>query len=93
MIEGTLEEVVGTLEERYDAAVIDPPSSGMSVEALDALVALNIPRLVYVSSDPATLARDLQRLTRHGYTLESIQPLDLAPHTYYIDAVAVLARA
>lgn len=93
VIEGTLEEVLGTLEDRYDAAVIDPPSSGMSVEALDALIALNIPRLVYVSSDPATLARDLQRLTRQGYTLESVQPLDLAPQTYYIDAVAVLARA
>lgn len=93
VIEGAVEEVLDALDEFYDAAVVDPPSSGMTGEALDALVALEVPRIVYVSSDPATLARDGQRLLKHGYALESVQPFDLAPHTYYIDAVAVFVRA
>jgi 23S rRNA (uracil1939-C5)-methyltransferase len=63
------------------------------VEAVDALVALNVPRLVYVGGDPATLARDTQRLVRHGYVLRHVQPFDFAPQTYYIEAVALLERA
>jgi 23S rRNA (uracil1939-C5)-methyltransferase len=43
---------------------------------------------VYVSGDPATLARDAKRLAKHGYTLGAVQPIDLNPQTYYIDAVA-----
>jgi 23S rRNA (uracil1939-C5)-methyltransferase len=90
LIEGTVEEVLSGLEERYDAAVIDPPNEGLSVEVIDILAELKIPRLVYVSSDPATLARDAQRLSQKGYTLRVVQPIDLAPQTYFIDSVAVL---
>jgi 23S rRNA (uracil1939-C5)-methyltransferase len=90
LIEGTVEEVLPGLEERYDAAVIDPPNEGLTVEVVDTLARLQIPRLVYVSSDPATLARDTQRLCQQGYVLRSVQPIDLAPQTYFIDSVAVL---
>jgi 23S rRNA (uracil1939-C5)-methyltransferase len=90
LIEGTVEEVLPGLEERYDAAVIDPPNEGLTVEVVDTLARLQIPRLVYVSSDPATLARDAQRLCQQGYILRSVQPIDLAPQTYFIDSVAVL---
>jgi 23S rRNA (uracil1939-C5)-methyltransferase len=94
IIEGLVEDVLDEFEEgtTYDAAVIDPPSTGLSTEVMDALVALNIPRLVYVSGDPATLARDTQRLLRHGYTLQTLQPIDLSPQTYYIDCVATFSR-
>ncbi|NWF70247.1 MAG: class I SAM-dependent RNA methyltransferase [Chloroflexi bacterium] len=74
------------------AAVLDPLPAGLSIEAIDALGARKLSRLVYVSSDPATLARDAQRLLRHGYRLQVVQPLDLAPHTYYIDSVALFTR-
>jgi 23S rRNA (uracil1939-C5)-methyltransferase len=90
LIEGTVEDVLTDLDETYQAAVLDPPASGLSIEVVDTLAALRIPRLVYVSSDPATLARDCKRLVQHGYRLGTIQPLDFAPQTYYIDAVAVL---
>jgi 23S rRNA (uracil1939-C5)-methyltransferase len=93
IIEGAVEDVLPALDPIYDAAVIDPPSEGLSVEAVDALVALNVPRLVYVGGDPATLARDAQRLVRHGYVLRHVQPFDFAPQTYYIEAVALLERA
>lgn len=92
VIEGSVEEVLPELEDRYDVALIDPPPSGLSVEALDALVALQLPRIVYVSSDPATLARDGKRLAVQGYQLQSVQPIDLAPQTYFIDAVAIFVR-
>lgn len=92
IIEGAVEDVLPALETAYDAAVVDPPGDGLSLAALDALNALNVPRLVYVSADPATLARDAQRLARHGYALRYVQPVDLAPQTYYIEAVALLER-
>lgn len=93
IIEGSVEDVLPELDERYDVAIIDPPSEGMTTDALDALVSMKIPRLVYVSSDPATLARDAKRLAAQGYQLLSVQPVDLAPQTYFIDTVAVLERA
>lgn len=92
ILEGAVEDVLGELEDPYDAAVIDPPPDGLSTEAVDRLTALNIPRLVYVSGDPATLARDGKRLAAQGYRLVYAQPIDLAPQTYYVDAVAVFER-
>jgi 23S rRNA (uracil1939-C5)-methyltransferase len=93
VIEGSVEDVLPALsesgEESYHAAVIDPPSDGLSLEALDALVEMRVPRLIYVSSDPATLARDGKRLAQHNYHLTHVQPIDLAPQTYAIDCVAV----
>jgi len=92
IVEGTVEEVLAGIDGDYDAAVIDPPSEGLSVEAVDALAEFGVPRLVYVSSDPATLARDVKRLARQGYELGAVYPIDLNPQTYYVDAVAVLTR-
>ncbi|MBZ0301149.1 MAG: RsmD family RNA methyltransferase, partial [Anaerolineae bacterium] len=90
LIEGAVEDVLPDLEERYDAAVLDPPGEGLDVAVIDSLAAMQVPRLVYVSSDPATLARDAKRLVQQGYRLGHVQPIDLAPQRYYIDCVAVL---
>ena len=92
IVEGTVEEVLAGIDGDYDAAVIDPPSEGLSIEAVDALAEVGVPRLVYVSSDPATLARDVKRLARQGYELGVVYPIDLNPQTYYVDAVAILTR-
>ncbi len=92
IIEGSVEDILPELDDAYDIAVLDPPAAGLSRDALDALDAASIRRLVYVSSDPATLARDLKRLVAKGYRLGAIHPIDLNPQTYYIDAVAVLER-
>jgi 23S rRNA (uracil1939-C5)-methyltransferase len=93
ILEGTVEDVLAELEESYHVALIDPPPDGLSLDAIDRLAALELPRLVYVSSDPATLARDGKRLASHGYRLAYVQPIDLAPQTYYIDSVAVFERS
>ncbi|RMF77722.1 MAG: class I SAM-dependent RNA methyltransferase [Chloroflexi bacterium] len=92
VIEGAVERVLPELDDSYHAAVLDPPDNGLSTDAIDLLGASNLPRLVYVSSDPATLARDGKRLDAQGFHLEFVQPLDLAPHTYHIDSVALFIR-
>ncbi len=92
ILEGAVEDVLDELDEHYDAAVIDPPGDGLSTDAIDGLAAQNIPRLVYVSSDPATLARDGKRLAANGYHLRYVQPIDCNPQTYFIDSVALFER-
>ncbi|HEY7493412.1 MAG TPA: 23S rRNA (uracil(1939)-C(5))-methyltransferase RlmD [Candidatus Tectomicrobia bacterium] len=76
---------------RPDLAVLDPPRAGCHPEALQALARLRVPRLVYVSCSPPTLARDLRRLDDLGYRTTGIQPLDMFPQTYHVECVATLA--
>ena len=95
VIEGQVEQVLADMADqqaRYDAAVVDPPYSGLSKAAIKSLSRLHLKRLVYVSSDPASLARDSSILMSAGFRLRTIQPLDLAPQTYYIHAVARFER-
>ncbi|GAB4526797.1 MAG: 23S rRNA (uracil(1939)-C(5))-methyltransferase RlmD [Anaerolineae bacterium] len=92
ILEGTVEDALEALDDPYDAALLDPPLEGLSTDVVDMLAEHKIQRLVYISSDPATLARDAKRLVAQGYTLGAVQPIDLAPQTYYIDSVAVFDR-
>jgi 23S rRNA (uracil1939-C5)-methyltransferase len=78
---------------RTDVAVADPPRAGFHPRALTALADLAPPRIVYVSCNPATLARDVGGLVQQGYRLEWVQPVDMFPQTPHIEAVARLARA
>ena len=73
---------------KFDAAVIDPPRAGMERKALDALVKRSPKKIVYISCDPATLARDAKRLAEGNYRLLDVQPVDMFPQTYHIEAVA-----
>ncbi len=75
-----------------DVAVCDPPRAGFHPKALAALVTLAPARIVYVSCNPATLARDVGDLARGGYRLEWAQPVDMFPHTPHIEVVAHLVR-
>jgi 23S rRNA (uracil1939-C5)-methyltransferase len=75
-----------------DVIVLDPPRTGVSVEALDALIGWHAPRLVYVSCDPPTLARDAARLVAGGYRLTSIDAFDLFPNTPHVETVTVFEQ-
>lgn len=77
---------------RASIVVADPPRAGFHPKALAALVALAPARIVYVSCNPSTLARDVGDLARQGYRLEWVQPVDMFPQTPHIEAVARLRR-
>jgi len=78
---------------RASVVVADPPRAGFHPKALSALAALAPAKLVYVSCNPSTLARDVGELVRQGYRLEWVQPVDMFPQTPHIEAVARLSRA
>jgi 23S rRNA (uracil1939-C5)-methyltransferase len=76
-----------------DAVLVDPPRAGLHPGVTTRLVHLGAPRVVYVSCNPATLARDLGLLTESRYRAEWVQPVDMFPHTPHIECVAVLTRS
>jgi 23S rRNA (uracil1939-C5)-methyltransferase len=76
-----------------DALFVDPPRKGLEPEALATILSVGPPRLLYLSCDPATLARDLGRLvTEGGYRIEWLQPIDFFPNTSHVETLAVLSR-
>jgi len=88
---GDIRQTLGAVEERPDVTIIDPPRSGMHKDVLDQVLALAPERIVYISCNPATLARDLGRMVG-GYEVLEVQPLDMFPHTHHIETVARLRR-
>jgi 23S rRNA (uracil1939-C5)-methyltransferase len=72
------------------AWILDPPRTGLSRLALAGLLSLRPPRVIYVSCDMATLARDVRAMTDGGYGLQAITGIDLFPNTAHVEAVAVL---
>ena len=75
-----------------DVLVVDPPRKGLDATARDAILKMQPPKVVYVSCDPATLARDVAELCGAGYTLEKAQAYDLFPRTFHVETVALLTR-
>jgi 23S rRNA (uracil1939-C5)-methyltransferase len=74
---------------RPDVLITDPPRAGMHPKAVEFLLELESPRIVYVSCNPATQARDLQLLSEK-YTVLKVRPVDMFPHTHHIENVALL---
>jgi 23S rRNA (uracil1939-C5)-methyltransferase len=91
-IEGRTEGALPELEQRPDAVVLDPARVGCHPDVLRALLDSRPRRVVYVSCDPSTLARDLRILVDGGYTLHEVQPLDMFPQTFHIESVATMSR-
>jgi len=91
---GKVEDVLPALATDIDGLVIDPPRAGCQRSVLDTLAQHPVARIVYVSCDPSTLARDLHILCsiHSTYRLRSVQPLDMFPQTAHIECVAVLER-
>jgi 23S rRNA (uracil1939-C5)-methyltransferase len=86
-----VENVLPTLDIKADLVVIDPPRAGLDNRVIAALAEMCPTQIIYVSCDPATLARDLKRLLQKGYTLESVTPFDQFPQTYHIECIANLS--
>ena len=77
---------------RYQAAILDPPRAGCEPAAIGELIRLGLDRLVYVSCEPSTHARDLIALVRGGYRVRRAAIVDMFPQTYHIESVALLER-
>jgi len=77
---------------RIDVAIVDPPRKGCDKRFLEALTNLSPERIVYVSCDPATLARDLSFLAQNGYKVQVAQPVDMFPHTVHVETVVLMSR-
>ncbi len=76
---------------RPDVAVVDPPRKGLSADTVEALARMSPRRIVYISCDPATLARDVALLKQRGYALQSALAADLFPRCHHVESIAVLA--
>ena len=75
-----------------NVVVVDPPRKGLGGALTKALVEAAPPRIVYVSCDPGTLARDLKLLREGGYSLRKVQPVDMFPWTAHVECVALMSR-
>lgn len=73
-----------------DVVVVDPPRTGLHKQLMDAILSVKAKRLVYVSCNPSTLAKDCDYLMKQGYKVEWIQPVDMFPHTAHVECVVLL---
>lgn len=88
-INGDIRTKLSTINYKPDVLIIDPPRAGMHKDVLAQVLALSPERMIYISCSPATMARDVSQMTRN-YELVEIQPVDMFPHTYHIEAIAKL---
>ncbi len=88
---GDIGVILPTISDRPDVLIIDPPRAGMHKDVVKQVLALLPERIVYVSCNPSTLARDLS-LLKEAYQVQEVQPVDLFPHTYHIESVAKLLK-
>ena len=76
----------------FDVAVVDPPRKGLDPEFIQALIEQDPKRIVYVSCNPATCARDCRIIADAGYRVEKIQPVDLFPQTTHVESIVLMSR-
>jgi 23S rRNA (uracil1939-C5)-methyltransferase len=88
---GDIRESLTNLKMKPDVLVIDPPRAGMHKDVLARVMELGTKRVVYISCNPTTMARDIGQMSQ-DYEVVEIQPVDMFPHTYHIEAVAKLVR-
>lgn len=89
---GDVVKILSRLEVPADVVVVDPPRAGCDRKVLESFAAMNVGRVVYVSCNPATLARDLAILAGLGYHTKKIQPVDMFPHSSHVEAVAQVEK-
>ncbi|MBU8849869.1 MAG: 23S rRNA (uracil(1939)-C(5))-methyltransferase RlmD [Desulfobacterales bacterium] len=90
-LEGDIKDVLPRLKQKPDVMIIDPPRVGMHKDVVRQVLSIGPEKIVYVSCNPATLARDLEMLCP-TYEIKVIQPIDMFPHTYHIESVALLLK-
>jgi tRNA/tmRNA/rRNA uracil-C5-methylase (TrmA/RlmC/RlmD family) len=92
LIEEAAESALPQIPGPVDLVILDPPRAGAGREVIGEIGRLAPRRIAYVSSDPATLARDARALTDEGFRLWEVQPVDMFPQAFYTECVALFAR-
>jgi 23S rRNA (uracil1939-C5)-methyltransferase len=77
---------------RADVIIVDPPRAGCDEQLLQTIARMQPRRMVYVSCNPSTLARDLAYLNAHGFSVQEVQPVDMFPHTSHVETVVLMSR-
>ncbi|HKK21084.1 MAG TPA: methyltransferase domain-containing protein, partial [candidate division Zixibacteria bacterium] len=93
--EGNVVEYLKQVDEEtkpFDLVIVDPPRAGLHPKALKQLLRLRPPKLLYISCNPATFARDAAALVQSGYRLPEVKPVDMFPHTMHIELASVFHR-
>ena len=92
LYEGMAEDILPYLKQKVDVVIVDPPRAGLDKKVIEAIAKRMPSQVIYVSCDPTTLARDLQRFAELGYGLVSSQPLDMFPQTFHIESISLLEK-
>jgi 23S rRNA (uracil1939-C5)-methyltransferase len=91
-IAGDVLRVLDDVEEKPDFIVLDPPRDGIHPKALEKIIQYQVPRMVYISCKPSSLARDLEALIAGGYRVERLQCVDMFPNTVHVETVVLLSK-
>jgi len=91
-IKGACEKIVPELEENFDVVILDPPRAGCKSQLIQAVINQSPRSIIYVSCNPATLARDLAHLVKANYIVTKVQPIDMFPHTHHVECCVLLYR-
>lgn len=92
---GPAEEIIVDWSEKgkqVDVVVVDPPRKGLAPEFIEAVLTMKPEKMVYVSCNPSTLARDLKLLNEGGYEVKKVQPVDMFPQTTHVECVVLMSR-
>ena len=77
---------------QIDAIIVDPPRKGLDIDLMKSINAMQINKIIYISCDVSTMARDIKHLTSLGYTMGDIQPVDMFPNTLHVETIVCLSR-
>lgn len=92
-IAGDVIEGIKELSLKPDVVVVDPPRKGLESSFIDDVIALSPEKIAYVSCNPATLVRDLKPFVSAGYSIDSVQPVDMFPQTTHIESIVLLVKS
>ena len=90
-VEDVIPELVNKNGVKADVVVVDPPRKGCDKVLIDTIIKMRPARIVYVSCESKSLARDLRTFADNGFTIQKVQPVDMFPHTVHVETVALLA--
>jgi len=89
---GKTENMLSSISDDIDILILDPSRKGCHPDTIEVVLEKSPKRIVYVSCDPVTLARDLNMLVSEGYSITYVQPIDMFPQTYHVEVIVIMDR-